>query len=37
MIYRMITASTPKDGGSGQSDTGMNWLMFELMWRDFFR
>ncbi len=34
---RMITASTPKDGGSRQSDTGMNWLMFELMWRDFFR
>ncbi|KAF6155560.1 hypothetical protein GIB67_004554 [Kingdonia uniflora] len=30
---RTITAvSTPKDGG-----TGMNWLLFELMWRDFFR
>lgn len=34
---RTISASTSKDGGSGQSDTGMNWLMFELMWRDFFR
>ncbi|KAF8387871.1 hypothetical protein HHK36_026533 [Tetracentron sinense] len=35
---RMISAaSTRKDGGSGPSDTGMNWLMFELLWRDFFR
>ncbi|XP_042518092.1 blue-light photoreceptor PHR2-like [Macadamia integrifolia] len=35
---RTITAaSTRKDGGSGSSDTGMNWLMFELLWRDFFR
>jgi hypothetical protein len=24
-------------GGSGSPDTGMNWLMFELLWRDFFR
>ncbi|KAJ4957090.1 hypothetical protein NE237_013873 [Protea cynaroides] len=30
-------ASTQKGGGSGPSDTGMNWLMFELLWRDFFR
>ncbi|XP_015891987.1 blue-light photoreceptor PHR2 [Ziziphus jujuba] len=30
---RSISASAnPKDGGSG-----MNWLMFELLWRDFFR
>ncbi|XP_043697492.1 blue-light photoreceptor PHR2-like [Telopea speciosissima] len=37
-ITRTISAaSTRKDGGSGQSDTGMNWLMFELLWRDFFR
>ncbi|KAK9281786.1 hypothetical protein L1049_004692 [Liquidambar formosana] len=27
-------ASNRKDGGS---DTGMNWLMYELLWRDFFR
>ncbi|PWA45994.1 photolyase/blue-light receptor 2 [Artemisia annua] len=26
-------ASNKKDGG----DTGMNWLMYELLWRDFFR
>ena len=26
-------ASNRKDGG----DTGMNWLMYELLWRDFFR
>ncbi|WCJ22225.1 Cryptochrome DASH [Euphorbia peplus] len=31
-----ISASSNKDGGSSP-DTGMNWLMFELMWRDFFR
>uniref|UniRef100_A0A5B6ZDR1 Putative blue-light photoreceptor PHR2 n=1 Tax=Davidia involucrata TaxID=16924 RepID=A0A5B6ZDR1_DAVIN len=30
-------ASNRKDGGSGPSDTGMNWLMDELLWRDFFR
>ncbi|KAL1832943.1 hypothetical protein DCAR_0102979 [Daucus carota subsp. sativus] len=30
-------ASTKKDGGSGSSDTGMNWLLYELLWRDFFR
>ncbi|KAK6941006.1 DNA photolyase, N-terminal [Dillenia turbinata] len=35
---RTISASSsPKDGGNGSSDTGMNWLMFELLWRDFFR
>ncbi|XP_065860462.1 blue-light photoreceptor PHR2 [Euphorbia lathyris] len=33
---RTISASSRKDGGSSP-DTGMNWLMFELMWRDFFR
>jgi len=30
-------ASNQKDGGSGPSDTGMHWLMYELLWRDFFR
>uniref|UniRef100_A0A5B6ZEH1 Putative blue-light photoreceptor PHR2 n=1 Tax=Davidia involucrata TaxID=16924 RepID=A0A5B6ZEH1_DAVIN len=30
-------ASNQKDGGSGPSDTGTNWLMYELLWRDFFR
>ncbi|KAL6500311.1 1,3-beta-glucanosyltransferase [Orobanche hederae] len=25
------------DGGSDTNDTGMNWLMYELLWRDFFR
>ncbi|KAH9610042.1 hypothetical protein KSS87_006869 [Heliosperma pusillum] len=29
---RMISASNRKD-----NDDGMNWLMFELLWRDFFR
>lgn len=38
VIYRSISAaSTKKDGGSGSSDTGMNWLLYELLWRDFFR
>ncbi|KAK4492595.1 hypothetical protein RD792_003413 [Penstemon davidsonii] len=30
-------ASYRKNGESGTSDTGMNWLMYELLWRDFFR
>jgi len=31
-------ASNWKDGGgSDQSNSGMNWLMYELLWRDFFR
>ncbi|KAL2535284.1 Blue-light photoreceptor PHR2 [Forsythia ovata] len=30
-------AFNKKDGGSSSSDTGMNWLMYELLWRDFFR
>lgn len=33
-ICRTISAaSNRKDGG----DSGMNWLMYELLWRDFFR
>ncbi|XP_026658991.2 blue-light photoreceptor PHR2-like [Phoenix dactylifera] len=33
---RVISASsTPKTGAA--ADNGMNWLMFELLWRDFFR
>ncbi|KAK7269680.1 hypothetical protein RIF29_22414 [Crotalaria pallida] len=35
---RTISASSnPSDGGSGSSKTGTDWLMFELLWRDFFR
>ncbi|XWS31737.1 hypothetical protein CRYUN_Cryun23aG0101400 [Craigia yunnanensis] len=35
---RTISAASKKnDGGSGSPDTGLNWLMFELLWRDFFR
>ncbi|KAL8054773.1 hypothetical protein ABFX02_04G014300 [Erythranthe guttata] len=30
-------ASNKKNGGTGASDTGMNWLVYELLWRDFFR
>ncbi|KAE8009470.1 hypothetical protein FH972_005907 [Carpinus fangiana] len=33
---RTISASSNRDDG-GSPDTGMNWLTFELMWRDFFR
>ncbi|KAK9983700.1 hypothetical protein SO802_033225 [Lithocarpus litseifolius] len=33
---RTISASSNRNDG-GSPDTGMNWLMFELMWRDFFR
>ncbi|XP_039128720.1 LOW QUALITY PROTEIN: blue-light photoreceptor PHR2 [Dioscorea cayenensis subsp. rotundata] len=32
----MSMASKPKNG-TGTDDTGMNWLLFELLWRDFFR
>ncbi|MBA0802521.1 hypothetical protein Gohar_012806 [Gossypium harknessii] len=35
---RTVSATSKKnDGGSGSPDTQMNWLMFELLWRDFFR
>ncbi|KAJ7977578.1 Blue-light photoreceptor PHR2 [Quillaja saponaria] len=30
-------SSNQNDGCSGSSNTGTNWLMFELLWRDFFR
>ncbi|KAG0453616.1 hypothetical protein HPP92_024920 [Vanilla planifolia] len=33
---RTIAAATKKDGGVS-GDGGVNWLMFELLWRDFFR
>ncbi|XVF80596.1 hypothetical protein PTKIN_Ptkin15bG0086300 [Pterospermum kingtungense] len=35
---RTISASSKRnEDGGGSPDTGMNWLMFELLWRDFFR
>ncbi|KAJ8898613.1 hypothetical protein K2173_004226 [Erythroxylum novogranatense] len=35
---RTISAASKLNGGGSNSpDTGMNWLMFELLWRDFFR
>ncbi|XP_020204347.1 blue-light photoreceptor PHR2 [Cajanus cajan] len=35
---RAVSASVNgNNGGNGSSKTGSNWLMFELMWRDFFR
>ncbi|KAI9082534.1 hypothetical protein K1719_035403 [Acacia pycnantha] len=35
---RTISASSSQNnGGSGISNNGTNWLMFELLWRDFFR
>uniref|UniRef100_A0A6N2N577 Photolyase/cryptochrome alpha/beta domain-containing protein n=1 Tax=Salix viminalis TaxID=40686 RepID=A0A6N2N577_SALVM len=30
-------ASNHNSGGSSSPGTGMNWLVFELLWRDFFR
>ncbi|GMI66595.1 photolyase/blue-light receptor 2 [Hibiscus trionum] len=37
-VNRTISATSKKnDGGSGSPDTQMNWLMYELLWRDFFR
>lgn len=38
LIDRTISgASNRSGGGSGSPDTEMNWFMFELLWRDFFR
>ncbi|XP_010518466.1 PREDICTED: blue-light photoreceptor PHR2-like [Camelina sativa] len=34
-LKKTISASTTPRNGSG--DTGLNWLMYELLWRDFFR
>ncbi|KAM7495852.1 hypothetical protein LguiA_020266 [Lonicera macranthoides] len=34
---RTISAASNKKDGGGPSDTGANWLMYELLWRDFFR
>ncbi|KAF2298388.1 hypothetical protein GH714_023425 [Hevea brasiliensis] len=34
---RTIYAAANRNDGGSSPDTGMNWLMFELMWRDFFR
>ncbi|OIV90968.1 hypothetical protein TanjilG_16928 [Lupinus angustifolius] len=31
------SSSNPNNGGSGSSKNGTDWLMFELLWRDFFR
>ncbi|XAR61344.1 (6-4)DNA photolyase [Bertholletia excelsa] len=38
-VYRrtISAASNLNNGGSGSSDIGLNWLMYELLWRDFFR
>lgn len=37
-VSRTISAtSNRKSGGGGSSDAGLNWLMYELQWRDFFR
>ncbi|OAY49511.1 blue-light photoreceptor PHR2 [Manihot esculenta] len=34
---RTISAAANRNDGASSTDTGMNWLMFELLWRDFFR
>lgn len=34
---RMIPGGSTKKNGHGRIDNGMNWLMYELLWRDFFR
>ncbi|XP_064965668.1 blue-light photoreceptor PHR2-like [Musa acuminata AAA Group] len=34
---RAISATSSRRNGVDPADGGMNWLMFELMWRDFFR
>ncbi|XP_062215641.1 blue-light photoreceptor PHR2-like [Phragmites australis] len=34
---RAIPSGAAPKNGDGTSDAGTNWLMFELLWRDFFR
>ncbi|CAD5192564.1 blue-light photoreceptor PHR2-like [Musa acuminata AAA Group] len=34
---RTISAAVSQTNGVDSTDGGMNWLMFELLWRDFFR
>ncbi|WOL16012.1 hypothetical protein Cni_G24794 [Canna indica] len=34
---RTISAVSTQKNGANSLDSGMNWLMFELLWRDFFR
>ncbi|XP_050235663.1 blue-light photoreceptor PHR2 [Mercurialis annua] len=34
---RTVSATSKGSGGGSSADSGMNWLMFELLWRDFFR
>lgn len=34
---RMVSAASSPKTGLNLPDSGMNWLMFELLWRDFFR
>ncbi|KAH9305658.1 hypothetical protein KI387_010062, partial [Taxus chinensis] len=34
---RSVMSSLGKASGSGSNDGGLNWLTFELLWRDFFR
>ncbi|KAG9447839.1 hypothetical protein H6P81_013967 [Aristolochia fimbriata] len=36
-VNRTISAASGQKHGGPKGDNGMNWLMFELLWRDFFR
>uniref|UniRef100_A0A453S6M0 Photolyase/cryptochrome alpha/beta domain-containing protein n=1 Tax=Aegilops tauschii subsp. strangulata TaxID=200361 RepID=A0A453S6M0_AEGTS len=35
--FSLSSRAIPSKDGDGTSDAGTNWLMFELLWRDFFR
>lgn len=37
LVHRTISAAVSQTNGVDSTDGGMNWLMFELLWRDFFR
>jgi hypothetical protein len=37
LLPRAIPNGSIPTNGDGSSDAGTNWLMFELLWRDFFR
>lgn len=36
-VTGIISSGSTQKNGTGRTDNGMNWLMYELLWRDFFR
>ncbi|URD84115.1 hypothetical protein MUK42_18997 [Musa troglodytarum] len=36
-VEHTVSAASPKKNTADSENSGMNWLTFELLWRDFFR